>query len=147
MVIGIEPFKNGLANTAYYCSTNKIKNIFLFPFVFQKFEKKFKNYCFDQCYIFFPDPWPKKKHKKRRLISYTFLKELISHCSSKGSIHFSSDSIDYFKSVENYAKILKKRGIKISIKLYKKTPTIITKYHNRALKLGNYVNFLKIEKI
>ena len=75
------------------------------------------------------------------------MKELISHCSSKGSIHFSSDSIDYFKSVQNYAKILKKRGIKISIKLYTKTPTIITKYHNRALKLGNYVNFLKIEKI
>ena len=41
----------------------------------------------------------------------------------------------------------KKKGVKISIKSYKKTPTIITKYHNRALKLKNNVNFLKIDKI
>lgn len=146
MVIGIEPFKNGLANTAYYCSTNKIKNIFLFPFVFQKFEKKFKNYCFDQCYIFFPDPWPKKRHHKRRLVNYEFLKLLISHCNSKGTIYFGSDNYDYFNDVKNKSKLLKKE-LKISIKSYKKTPTIITRYHARALKLKNNINFLKIDKI
>ena len=89
----------------------------------------------------------KKKHKKRRLVNYFFLKKLISHCSLNGSIYFSSDNIDYFENVQNYAKILKKKGVKISFKLYKKTPTIITKYHNRALKLRNNVNFLKIDKI
>ena len=36
-VIGIEPFKNGLANIADVCVINKIKNIYLFPNVFQKF--------------------------------------------------------------------------------------------------------------
>ena len=146
-IIGVEPFKNGLANIAYFCEKHKIKNIYLFPFVFQKFITKFQNFIFDQCYIFFPDPWPKKKHKKRRLVNYFFLKKLISHCSLNGSIYFSSDNIDYFENVQNYAKILKKKGVKISFKLYKKTPTIITKYHNRALKLRNNVNFLKIDKI
>ena len=88
----------------------------------------------------------KKKHNKRRLVNYSFLKELISHCSSKGSIFFSSDNLDYFKNVQNFANNLKK-VIKISVKTYKKTPTIVTKYHNRALKLSNNVNFLKIDKI
>lgn len=123
-----------------------IKNIYLYPFVFQKFTSKFKDYFFDQCYIYFPDPWPKKKHNKRRLVNYSFLKELISHCSTKGSIYFSSDNLDYFKNVQNFAKNLKK-VTKISVKTYKKTPTIVTKYHNRALKLRNNVNFLKIDKI
>ena len=146
LIIGIEPFKNGLANTAYYCLENKIKNIFLFPFVFQKFEKKFKDYSFDQCYIFFPDPWPKKRHHKRRLVNFEFLKSLISHCNSKGSIYFGSDNYNYFNNIKNEAKLLKKE-VKISIKSFKKSPTIITKYHARALKLKNNINFLKIDKI
>ena len=146
-IIGIDPFKNGLANIANICMINKIKNIYLFPYVFQEFVNKFKNYFFNQCYIFFPDPWPKKKHIKRRLVNYTFLNELVFRCSSKGSIFFCSDNEDYFKNVKNFANILKTRGAKIFIKSYKKTPTIITKYHNRALKLRNNVNFLKIDKI
>ena len=68
-------------------------------------------------------------------------------CSSKGSIYFCSDNVDYFKNVKNYANKLKKTGTKIFVKSYKKTPTIVTKYHNRALKLRNMVNFLKIDKI
>ena len=146
-VIGVEPFKNGLANIADVCITNKIKNVYLFPHVFQKFIDKFKNYFFDQCYIFFPDPWPKKKHMKRRLVNYIFLNELVLRCSSKGSIFFCSDNLDYFEKVKNYANVLKKKGSKILVKSYKKTPTIVTKYHNRALKLRNNVNFLKIDKI
>ena len=147
-IIGIEPFRNGLANIAYSCEKDKIKNVYIFPFVFQKFIEKYKNFFFDQCYIFFPDPWPKKKHKKRRLINYVFLKKLISHCLPKGTIYFSSDNINYFKEVQNHAKTLKKKKeAKISLKFLKKTPTTITKYHNRALKLRNNVNFLKIDKI
>jgi len=145
-IVGIEPFKNGLANIADVCLQKKNNNIYLYPFVFQKFIVKFKNYFFDQCYIFFPDPWPKKKHQKRRLINYTSLKDLISHCSPKGSIFFSSDNEDYFRDVRSYALKMKKE-VKITVKSYKKSPTIITKYHNRALKLKNNVNFLKIDKI
>ena len=146
-IIGIEPFKNGLANIADFCVSRKIKNIYLFPHVFQKFVKKFDNYFFDQCYIFFPDPWPKKKHIKRRLVNHTFLNELISRCASKGSIYFCSDNEDYFENVKKCANMLKKTGAKVLVKSYKKSPTILTKYHNRALKLRNNVNFLKIDKI
>ncbi len=65
-IIGIEPFKNGLANIANVCVTNKIRNIYLFPDVFQEFTNRFENYFFNQCYIFFPDPWPKKKTYKKK---------------------------------------------------------------------------------
>ncbi len=109
-IIGIEPFKNGLANIAHICVTNKIKNIYLFPYVFQKFVSNFQNYFFDQCYIFFPDPWPKKKHKKRRLVNYMFLNELVLRCSIGGSIHFCSDNEDYFKKVKNSVNKLKKKN-------------------------------------
>jgi tRNA (guanine-N7-)-methyltransferase len=128
------------------CIKNNIKNIYLFPFVFQKFLSKFSNYSFHQCYIFFPDPWPKKKHNKRRLVTYEFLKDLFSRCLRKGTIFIASDNLDYFKSVKKHVNTLKKE-IKFSVKFSKKTPTIVTKYHNRAIKLKNNINFLKIDKI
>lgn len=145
-LIAIEPFKNGAANIASHCLEKNIKNIYLFPFVFQKFRNKFKNYYFNRCYIYFPDPWPKKKHKKRRLVDYNFLKDLISHCKPNGSVFFASDNVDYFEAVCNYVNLLK-NDIKITSKNYKKTSTIITKYHFKALKLKNNVNFLKIDKV
>ncbi len=46
--------------------------------------------------MFFPDPWPKTKHKRRR----TFNRELVQTLSSKlkknGYIHFATDHGDYF---------------------------------------------------
>ncbi|MAK12733.1 MAG: hypothetical protein CMI73_03595 [Candidatus Pelagibacter sp.] len=145
-VIGVEPFKNGAASIANFILKKKINNIYLYTQVFQKFIEDFNNYYFYQCYIFFPDPWPKKKHHKRRLVNYEFLKELIFRCSPKGSIIFGTDNYNYFKNVKKCTNILKKHT-KILIKHSKKTPTVLTKYHNRAIKLRNEVNFLRIDKI
>ena len=145
-IIGIEPYKNGLANVSDYCIKHKINNIYLYPFVFDKFKEKYKNYLFEKCYIFFPDPWPKKKHQKRRLVNHQFLIDIVSHSNLKGQIYFGTDNQEYFNDVKFHAKKLKKE-YKINIKCFKKTPTTITKYHNRALKLKNKVNFLKIEKL
>ena len=145
-VIGIEPFKNGLANIADVCVINKIKNIYLFPNVFQKFIDEFENYFFINAYFFFLILGLKKKHHKRRLVNFDFLNSLILHCLPKGSIFFGSDNLDYFQIVKHSALKIKKY-VKISVKQYKKTPTICTKYHHKAKKLSNNVNFLKIDKI
>ena len=96
-IIGIEPFKNGVTNIADFCIKNNLKNIFLYPQVFHKFTEKFKNYHFNQCYIFFPDPWPKKKHHKRRLVNFDFLNSLILHCLPKGSIFLARIILIIFK--------------------------------------------------
>ena len=64
-IIGVDPFKNGMVNVSDYCIQNNIKNIFLYPFVFQKFLNKFKELRFNIIYILFPDPWPKKKTSQK----------------------------------------------------------------------------------
>lgn len=45
--------------------------------------------------IFFPDPWPKKKHHKRRLMSADFIALLTEKLKVGGSIHFATDIEDY----------------------------------------------------
>lgn len=133
-------------NTAHYCLENKIKNIYLYPQVFEKFSRRYKKFYFDQCYIFFPDPWPKKRHHKRRLVNYNFLKSLIDYCNKGGQVFFGTDNTDYFDDVLKSTKLIMASKI-IKIKLLKKTPTVITKYHHRALKLNNIISFLKIDKL
>ncbi len=47
-------------------------------------------------YIHFPDPWPKKRHNKNRLIQMSFLKNLYSVMRPGGFVEFKTDDYDYF---------------------------------------------------
>ena len=49
-------------------------------------------------YIFFPDPWPKRKHHRRRLMSTEFLDALHRTMKTGGEINFSTDHLDYFEA-------------------------------------------------
>ena len=46
-------------------------------------------------HIFFPDPWPKKRHHKRRLIQPDFVKLLVQKLSAGGYVHLATDWEDY----------------------------------------------------
>ena len=79
-------------------------------------------------------------------MNYNFLKSLFDHCIKGGQVFFGTDNTDYFDDVLKSTKLIKASKI-IKIKLLKKTPTVITKYHHRALKLNNIITFLKIDKV
>ena len=57
-------------------------------------------YCpdglFDQVHIYFPDPWPKKKHHKRRLLRAEFLADLHRILTDRGRVRLVTDHDDYF---------------------------------------------------
>ncbi|RLD32907.1 MAG: tRNA (guanosine(46)-N7)-methyltransferase TrmB [Bacteroidetes bacterium] len=50
-------------------------------------------------HIFFPDPWPKKKHHKRRLIQNGFIKELVLLIKKGGYIYIATDWEDYAQEI------------------------------------------------
>lgn len=49
-------------------------------------------------YIFFPDPWPKRRHHGRRLMGEDFLAVAASRLIPGGKLHFATDHLDYFKA-------------------------------------------------
>jgi tRNA (guanine-N7-)-methyltransferase len=52
--------------------------------------------CVNEYHIYFPDPWPKKRHHKRRLFSESFCAELRRTLVSGGVLNFATDHQDYY---------------------------------------------------
>lgn len=50
-------------------------------------------------YIFFPDPWPKRRHQRRRLFDAAFLNALDTTLTPGGCFHLATDHLDYFESI------------------------------------------------
>ncbi|MEI8242616.1 MAG: tRNA (guanosine(46)-N7)-methyltransferase TrmB [bacterium] len=50
-------------------------------------------------YLFFPDPWPKRRHHPRRLFSPAFLDVLWSRLAPGGTVQVATDHLDYFEEI------------------------------------------------
>ncbi len=52
------------------------------------------------CYTFFPDPWPKRRHHGRRLVSRDFVEWVDRILEPGGTIHMATDHADYFQAMQ-----------------------------------------------
>ncbi|MBU6141247.1 MAG: tRNA (guanosine(46)-N7)-methyltransferase TrmB [Proteobacteria bacterium] len=75
---GCEPHLNGVVNLLSKLEIEPLKNIQISlkdsRLLLEEFPEKF----FDEIYILFPDPWPKTKHFKRRLLTRKFFDKILS---------------------------------------------------------------------
>ena len=55
--------------------------------------------CLSKILIFFPDPWPKKRHNKRRLLQAPFLNTAVERLKLGGHLHVATDWEDYALSI------------------------------------------------
>ena len=63
-------------------------------------QNQIPSHCLTQIFIFFPDPWPKKRHNKRRLINQKLtklIKQKLIHC---GRLHIATDWEDYAQYIK-----------------------------------------------
>jgi tRNA (guanine-N7-)-methyltransferase len=60
--------------------------------------------CLSAVHVYFPDPWPKKRHQKRRLLTEEFLGQLIRVMAPGARLHFATDFEDYFQQVSGLFK-------------------------------------------
>lgn len=59
--------------------------------------------CLQQVHIYFPDPWPKKRHHKRRLVQEAFLRRLHAKLIARGQVRLATDHEDYFHWMQDHA--------------------------------------------
>ena len=58
-------------------------------------------------YLLFPDPWPKRRHQRRRIVRLDFLDSIRRALEDGGSLRIATDQLDYFEKIrvlaENYS--------------------------------------------
>ena len=101
-IIGAEPFVNGVAallsamtDAATNAVLDEYKRIRVWPDDVRILLRD-AAYTFDEIWVLHPDPWPKAKHEKRRLLSAQFLSLLGQHLRDGGRIIIGTDHWEYF---------------------------------------------------
>ncbi len=98
-------------------------------------------------HIFFPDPWHKKRHNKRRLIQPAFVKLLVSRIRPGGYLHLATDWEDY--AIQMLEVLSAEPALANTADGYAPRPDYrpLTKFENRGIKLGHGVWDLVFKRI
>jgi tRNA (guanine-N7-)-methyltransferase len=93
----------------------------------------------DGVHIFFPDPWHKKRHHKRRLIQAEFVKLLCTKLKAGGYLHVATDWQEYAEWVLEVLNT--EPQLQNTASEYAEKPSYrpLTKFENRGIKLGHGV--------
>ena len=94
-IIGAEPFLNGTAKALRGIVEEGLENVRLFRGDVRTWLEPVPDASFARIYILFPDPWPKTRHHKRRLIRSAFIRELHRVIAPGGHLIFASDIPHY----------------------------------------------------
>jgi tRNA (guanine-N7-)-methyltransferase len=54
-------------------------------------------------YLLFPDPWPKRRHQRRRVLTPEFLQSIHRSLEPNGLLHIATDQLDYFQQMRRLA--------------------------------------------
>ena len=97
-------------------------------------------------HVFFPDPWPKKRHHKRRLLQGAFVHALAERLASRGYLHVATDWEDY--AVEILETLRAEPLLANTSPNFSPRPEYrpLTKFERRGLKLGHAVWDLLFER-
>src|ERR1700730_210448 len=57
----------------------------------------------ERFYLLFPDPWPKRRHHRRRIVTPNFLGSIHAALEKNGSIYIATDDVDYFRKIKEIA--------------------------------------------
>ena len=103
--IGLETYLNGISITLRNSIEKKLSNIKLVHNDVLVFLESLKQkVLFENIFFFFPDPWPKKRHNKRRLINLKNLDYFYDFLSDNGNLYILTDDQDYAERKEDYIK-------------------------------------------
>ena len=99
-IIVCEKFLDGINKIAEKTNYEGLKNISIFHGnVIQFFDELVVSNSITEIWILFPDPWPKKRHNKRRLINKKFFIYIKNFLKRNAIIHIASDSKAYISEI------------------------------------------------
>jgi len=95
LFMGAEPFLNGVASALRHVDERGLANVRLHAGDARALMAALPDACLDRMIILFPDPWPKARHHKRRLVQDDFVEEAARLLKAGGRLRFATDWADY----------------------------------------------------
>jgi len=150
-IIACEKFIDGINKIAENCLLYSLSNISIFHGnVHQLLDEYCPHNSISEIWILFPDPWPKKRHFKRRLINVNFFNKIRDFLKKDAIIHIGSDSKSYISDILLSINKVKKEFKWINQNKnewdYLNQSLPQTKYFQKALKKGLNPIYLKLIK-
>ena len=151
--IGIDFYHKGIRKLMARIKKLQLENIrVVYGDIRSKISILFKDKELNTIYINFPDPWPKKRHIKRRLIKPEFIKQLAQKLNFEGITYLATDSenyahemLEYFNAETLFQNIDSQKGfLKERIDLPK------TKYEKNFINAGEkifYLEYVRLEAV
>jgi len=93
--IGVEPFLNGVAACLRDLAAAELENVRVHQGDARAVLARLPDASLERVYVLFPDPWPKTRHWKRRLIQADTLAELARVLAVGGELRFATDWAHY----------------------------------------------------
>ena len=136
LIVASEVYLSGIGSLLKNIAKNSLTNIKIFDEDVRELLFKLPNKIFDEIYIICPDPWPKARHHKRRLIKNDFLKILANVLKKDGTVYISTDWQNYAESIEEELEKIKDQ---FSFTQISNEGMPITRFQQRAIKEGRSI--------
>jgi tRNA (guanine-N7-)-methyltransferase len=95
LLIGAEPFLNGVASALRHIDEQKLSNVRLQDGDARALLAWLPDASIQRIFVLFPDPWPKSRHHKRRIIQADTVAEFARVLAPGGALRFASDWAEY----------------------------------------------------
>ncbi len=140
--LGIEVHKPGVGHLLLQLDQLEINNVRIFNYdAVDILEQQIADNSLSGIHLYFPDPWPKKRHHKRRIVQSEFIALITRKLQPGGYFHAATDWQDY---AEHMLTVLQKQPDIINQSpdgRYCERPILrpVTKFERRGLALGHGV--------
>jgi len=140
--LGIEVYKAGVGRIINEANKRQLSNL---KIIKEDGVEVLQNHIADDSLskfqLFFPDPWHKKKHHKRRIIQMSFLDTLTKKLKKGGIVHIATDWEEYAEHIMETLEFHQHFKNTIGDHIYSTRPQYrpLTKFENRGQKLGHGV--------
>lgn len=95
LILGAEPFQNGVASAVRHIDEQGLANVRLHDDDVRDLISRLPDACLARVFILFPDPWPKTRQQKRRLVQPELVADLARTLRPGGRLRFASDVMSY----------------------------------------------------
>ena len=148
--VGIDFSQNGIQKLLAQIQARKLKNIrVVYGDVREKIPLLFQDGELDTVYINFPDPWPRKRHFKRRLIKPAVVKLVAIKLAPAGNIYLATDSEPYALEMLEYlnAEPLLQNMNRESDCFAERDHLPKTKYEKSFIYAGDKIHYLEYSRL